>query len=236
MHHERLDVTEWTVEAELQKLAGVASMSTALKLFGLLKDGCQEFTCVYPPEGWYRSGAETYVYRFQIRTGGIETGLVLKACVAFSPGRSLENLLTSWIERRKLVCSRGVRVPVLYAWGQGELLEEYVPFAVQDILTGEAGPPNSVLIGLAELAGVVASLGFVPIRLFDDLRSHGDDVVMVDFGEDLGPPEMTKDNHSRVFEMLMAQLHDWGLSLSASQSHQLLAVFERQRSVFRANQ
>jgi hypothetical protein len=234
MRDERFDVSEWSLEEELQKLAGAASMSSALKLLGLLTGGCEEFTCVNPPEGWYRSGAETYIYRFRIRTGGIETPLVLKACVAFSPGRSLENLLTGWIERRKLVCSRGVRAPVLYAWGQGVLLEEYIPFTIQDLLTGEAEPSNSLLIGLAELAGVVASLGFVPIRLFDDLRSHGDDVVMVDFGEDLGPPEMAKDNRSHIFDMLMVRLHDWGVSLSPSQSHQLRMVFESQRQNFAA--
>ena len=69
-----------------------------------------------------------------------------------------------------------------------------------------------LLSGLAQLAAVISQLGFAPIDLFEDLYSHGEDVVLVDFGESLGPPGIAEPtNH--VFEQLLAALESWHVVL-----------------------
>src|SRR5437868_4028465 len=125
---------EWTLEGELQKLSGVESTGRALLKLGLLGSEDERFDLIDSREGWYRAGAETYLYPFQVRKDHSEIALVLKACVAFSPATPLEQILQSWIERRKILAEHGVLMPKLYAWGHGEILEEYVPHTLREIL------------------------------------------------------------------------------------------------------
>jgi hypothetical protein len=220
---------EWTLEGELQKLAGSNSTRAALRALGLLDNAARDFSVVSSPDGWVRSGAETYLYKFRVRADQRELSVVLKACVAFSPVITLEAILAQWYERRRMLAACGVRTPKLYACDQGEVLEEEVPYELNDILTRPEGVPESILLGLAELAGVVANLGFLPIGLFNDLRSHGDDVVMVDFGQDLGPPHVAKDENRAIFDELIKYLNGKGVVVSDVLRTRLQSLFEAQR-------
>ena len=126
------------------------------------------------------------------------------------------------------MADRGVKTPVLYAWGQGELLEEDVPWSLLEAIARVGEVPESILLGLAKLAGIVASLGFLPVELFDDLRGHGDDVVMVDFGQDLGPPSAAK-GQSSLFSQLVNRLDAWRIPASLAYKNRLRSVFEAHR-------
>jgi hypothetical protein len=214
---------------ELEKLAGAHSTKGALRKFGLLGAEEDDFELISAPEGWYRSGAETYLYRFRVRKEGVETPLVLKACVAYSPPTTLEAILHNWMERRELLSSRGVLTPKLYAWGYGEVLEEDVLFDLDGLLQKPDPPSDSLLLAMADVAGVIASLGFLPIGLFGDLRSHGEDVVVVDFGQDLGPPSVAKDDNPQIFDQLLEHLSKKGALVSETLRQRMRSVFDAQR-------
>jgi hypothetical protein len=218
----------WKLDDELKKLADANSAEGALRKLGLLGFDEDEFDLVSAPEGWYRSGGETYLYRFRVLTRKSETCVVLKACVAWAPATTLEAIFLGWLERRQLLASRGVLTPRLYAWGQAVVLEEDVPFELTEILKRAEVPSDSLLLSMADLAGVVASLGFLPVGLFEDLRSHGEDVVAVDFGTDLGPPYVAKDQNPQVFDQLLAHLSNLGARVPDVTRGRMRAVFEAQ--------
>ena len=218
----------WRVEEELEKLACVSSTKEALRALGLLGQDESNFDLIAAPEGWYRSGAETYLYRFRVRKEGLEIPLVLKACVAYAPATTLDAILQNWIDRRQLLSSRGVRTPKLYAWGSGEILEEDVPYDLSMLLEKHDSRADLLLLAMADLAGVVASLGFLPIGLFQDLRSHGEDAVVVDFGQDLGPPSVAKDCNPQIFTELQEYLSKRGISVPDSTRQRMHSVFKAQ--------
>jgi hypothetical protein len=220
--------TDWSIDKELQKLANAPSTEAALRALGLLGQDAGEFELISAPEGWFRSGAETYLYRFRLRKEGLDTSLVLKACVAYAPATTLDAVLQAWMDRRQLLASHGVRTPQLYAWGDGVILEEDVPFELKEMLRERSPSMDLLLFSMAETGGAVTSLGFLPVSLFEDLRSHGEDVVMVDFGQDLGPPFVAKDRNPEVFDQLVRYLSKLGMVLQETLKQRLYSVFEAQ--------
>lgn len=216
----------WSLEDELLKLSDQESLAEALMSMGLIESHDERFELASSPIGWYRSGAETYLYRFCVRRDRAETELVLKACVGFSPGTSPDQILESWVGRRKLLSGRGVLTPKLFGWGGGLLLEEYVPFHLREALESHSANPDHLLLGLSELGGIVASLGFMPVQLFEDLRSHGHDVVFVDFGQDLGPPYVSPTIDENLFEKLLNYLNSLGLAITSPLLRNMRQAFE----------
>jgi hypothetical protein len=78
---------------------------------------------------------------------------------------------------------------------------------------------------LAELAGILVRLGFSPINPFTDLRSRGSDVVMIDFGEDLGPEGRGSSGRSEIFTMLLKTLDQWGIEVDSNTCCNMQHVF-----------
>ena len=220
--------SDWTLEGELQKLTGTNSATAALLNLGLLESRDELFQLISPPRGWYRSGAETYLYPFRVSKDGSDVSLVLKACVAFSPGTPLQSILESWIDRRNVLASRGVVTPKLYAWGHGAILEEYVPHTLREALGRTPSNLERLLVSMADLAGVVANLRFQPVDLFEDLRSHGDDVVLIDCGQDLGPPFVSPEGAQGIFDQFVRYIGTLGMGVQLTLLPRLRRIFEAQ--------
>jgi hypothetical protein len=223
----------WTLDIELQKLTGTTSVAAALAKVGIITESSVDFT-IERKRDWHRSGAETYSYVFSVNSAGDETDFILKACVAFSPVSTLDQILQSWIQKRSLLRDAGIGTPTLYAWGFGEILEEYIPYELCEVLK-EAGDDlrESMLICLVEAAGCIASAGFAPIDAFSDMRSRGSDVVIIDFGEDLGASGVCSSNNIEIFDQLLKTFTRWGISISDALHSKLLSLFRGYSSVKR---
>lgn len=182
--------TGWSIESELCKLAKANSIADALAFFSIIPRGTRDFKLCGGKE-WRRGGAETYLYDFSvILEGGVERRLMLKACVPYALQSSVESILAEWIERRSLLKTLHVATPDLYFAGQGVVLEEYIPYSFWEQLGKSEGTRRlSLLTDLAHYIFVLSKLGFRSIDAFADLRSTGNNLVTIDFGEDLGPPD-----------------------------------------------
>ena len=181
---------------------------------GILSSIDEQFSIVTIAD-WERSGAETYSYIFDV-VSAVRTRLILKACVALAVGRSLDTVVEEWVKRRSLLQSHKVATPKLFGHCQGTILEEFVFYDINDVLRRSA-KPELIASGLGHLAAVLVSLGFHPIQPFHDLRSRGLDVVVIDFGEDLGPPggSLTSVDVDRLLRSLTARFEAWKLPRTA---------------------
>lgn len=185
--------TGWSLERELCKAAGVDSIGPALIELGVLGRGerLEEWREITT---WQRSGAESYLYRFEVvASSGRSISLLLKAFVPFPGPVSLEEGLEELLRRRRILADRGINVPRAYYSGNGLIVEDFIPYALSDIierLTQERASYVRMLAHLLFYAAVLDELGFVPVEAFDDLRCDGRRVYVVDFGEDLGPPNL----------------------------------------------
>lgn len=207
---------DWTLEKELCKLANVGDFYEALYSLGIIKERNQKINLIQS-HSWERGGAETYIYKFWLQQDNkISTGYILKACVAFSPASSLETILKEWIERRSLIEANGILTPRLFAAGHGVILEELIPFELKTRII-EAGEQMPVVLHqVAGVLGILSKLGFNTASVLDDLRTRGDDVVMIDFGEDLGPPIIGQQNIDQVTNHLINKVRQWGVLLPDS--------------------
>ncbi len=138
--------------------------------------------------GWRRGGAETYLYRFKVIDATQEHDVLLKAVTAFSTTRTLSELAEEWACRRRLLAAGGVCTPKCYFSGRALLVEQYVEEKLAHWLHRQ--PANSLELTdqVFALAGVMERLGFAPFSAFNRLRTDGESVYIVDFGQDLGPP------------------------------------------------
>jgi hypothetical protein len=202
---EHLHGTKWSIESELCQLAGRVTISDALIHLGLVTSG--KFRLVPTNEGWIRGGAETYIYKFSVIDCDNEAkninNFILKACVSFPAGNSIAEILNSWVNRRLLLQRHGAKVPQLFGFGNGIILEDFVPYRTH------------LCMQLASVAGLFSRLQFHPISPFHDIRSFGTDVVLIDFGEDLGPSNVPTSDGMRIFEMLLEQLNCWGVQIDS---------------------
>ena len=133
---------------------------------------------------WHRGGSETYLYEFEVRTDREPVHLVAKACVVSPASGPLSEVFAEWLRRRRLLSEHGVEVPKLYTAHAATIVEEYIRFSFIEALA--LGERAQLLTQLGRTVGVLTNLGF-PVLGLHDVRSRGEDVVWVDFGEDLGP-------------------------------------------------
>jgi hypothetical protein len=219
---------DWTIEDELKKLSGKATISEAVCSLGLVP-GPRKFSEIVPrAEKWVRGGSETYVYPFSVRTEDFELSLMLKAIVAFSFGGSLEMLLAEWISRRNLLTDEGVVTPKLYYHGNGVILEDFVPNELADVVANEGGK-SPVVRSFFKYAGILSRLGFVPIDGFSDLRTMGGDVIPVDFGEDLGPARVASSGSTDLFKPALEWVRVHGARLEREDITEVETVYHFNR-------
>lgn len=195
-------------------LADRSSFEEALVALGLITKPLRHYS-LRIDDNWARGGAETYIYRFWLQEEGRpEQGYIMKACVSFQPGRDVQRVLLDWVERRHLLAENGVSTPILVAHGNGVLVEELVPYLLGHILSDVTVDHRTLLLELAKYIGVLCRLGFSPVDAYSDLRSRGNDVVPVDFGEDLGPPGASSWSPNTFYKAMIDKLVKWRVSVN----------------------
>jgi len=129
-------------------------------------------------QDWRRGGAETYVTVFEV--GGRK--LIAKACIKLPPGE----VVREWLERRRIMSENGVVFPEVIAVDSATIIEEFIPLEfIQAYKFADEGEREQLENGFLCTYKRIYGSGFSPTSLHD-LRSHGDDVVVVDVGEDIG--------------------------------------------------
>lgn len=212
----------WTLEGELAKLAGTGELTAALTTLGII-DPNEEFV-LETVQDWYRSGTETYSLRFSVSSRSRRCELMMKACVAYEGGMPLKDIFANWFSRRSLVDRLGLGTPRLYATGNAVLVEEYIPLGLVDALTG-GEHREAVLRSIGRTAGLLVSAGFVPLSAHD-WRSRGDDVVLIDFGQDLGPPDVGNGSEAGLLSEVLDNVDRAGVDLSPTELMLVSATYE----------
>lgn len=208
-----MTVTTWTLEGELRKLAGTDGLTSALATLEIAEPD-EELT-LETVQDWYRSGTETYSLRFAVSNQLRRSELMLKACVAYCGGQPLKEIFASWLSRRRLLNGLGASTPRLYAAGNALLVEEYVPYSLLDSL--DSGQyREDILRSIGRTAGLLVSAGFVPLSAHD-WRSRGNDVVLIDFGQDLGPPGVGHGSESGLLSEVLDNVDRAGIDLSPTE-------------------
>ena len=149
--------------------------------------------------------------------------------MAFSPNRSIDGILQEWIERRNILSDNGISTPDLITYGNGIIIEELIPFTLRQVLQDADNRSfKQILIGLTMVARTLSHLGFQPIDAFKDIHSRNKDVVMIDFGEDLGPYGLSRINvrsRDRIFDKLVSTLTSWKLGVSQDLINELRTIY-----------
>lgn len=206
--------TAWTLEGELMQLAGAADTASALTTLGMIDAG--ENFALDTVQDWHRSGAETYSLHFTVATRSRRGDFVLKACVAHVGGQSLKDTFAEWLSRRSLLDELGAGTPRLYVAGKAVLVEEYIPYTLADALVNNQEHREVILRALARTAGLLVSAGFVPFSA-QDWRSRGTDVVLIDFGQDLGPPNTGHGSEAGLLSEILDNVERAGVTLSPAE-------------------
>lgn len=202
----------WSLENEICQLSKKTDISEALLDLGLIANKTLKFQ-IRQIGKWTRGGAETYIQHFSIHTDEGVDRYVVKACTPSNISRNIEDVLSNWVERRVAISSSGISTPKLYAADNGVILEEYIPYSLREImLKNPQGVIRKSLVSqIGDTLNILESLGFNSITSLHDLRSRGEDVTVIDFGQDLGTqsklmnhPEST--NGSRLLSTIGARL------------------------------
>lgn len=167
---------------EVEHFSGEVPLAEWLAAVGLLPDQNETFNIVLHDD-WRRKGAETYTMDFSIDTEGQSSRLIAKACIKLPVSATMGE----WQSRRNTISTHGIQTPYLYVCERATLIEEYIPYTLQEAYLGADEDARSRM--REELEGVFKTLlclGFKPHLGGSDFRSRGEDVVLIDFGEDLG--------------------------------------------------
>lgn len=156
---------------------------------------------------WHRSGAETYATDFVV--GHDKQHLIAKACVKFTPLEAVKE----WLERRQVINDAGLTTPKLHIVEGSVVVEEFIPHTLSDAYQNPIAYDSRERLknGLNDTLQTIYGLGFNALSLHD-LRSRGNDVVIIDFGSDLGPQStpLTNSRPSKVFTHIAQRMLNSG--------------------------
>ena len=198
---------EWTLEGEIEEIAGAppgSGIYVALRMLGV--EHLEAIKSVRIIRPWERLGGETFIYEFAVDYKTEKSlHFVLKACVSTGYG-SLTATMNEWVSRRRHLANLGVSTPRLYGFSRATLLEEYVPHELVEFLDHDDSASNraQLLEGLARTGAILQRSGYRLISAHD-WRTRGTDVVVVDFGSDLGSPGPAPDVHSQTNLVVIQQ-------------------------------
>jgi hypothetical protein len=133
---------------------------------------------------WAQLGGETFSADFLLHLPESDVHLFAKACIKYFPIETVDE----WLVRRRVLEENGVTVPKLYARDRAVIIEEFIPYSLIEAfsIADEAGK-EILRQAFVDTYKRVTSAGFGPFSLHD-ARSHGENVVLVDMGEDIGSP------------------------------------------------
>jgi hypothetical protein len=210
-------MTTWSIEAELCGLAESPSLREAcesLRLTEPLEVGTKVALAELAP--WQRSGAETYLYLFAVKSDEDVVGeYALKAMVAATPGIPPELQLSRRLNRRQRLVESGGTVPNLYAAKKGVWLEERLPHSLLDALD-DREPTHELQRNIISLLASVAKAGFSPLSVAPNIMVRNATAYWVDFGTDLGDPISTRVTRSDLLHTLLAEAKNASGSTVAS--------------------
>lgn len=218
-----MPVTPWTLDGELCAIGGSDDLATALAAIGLIPDAAAPFEVVKTHD-WYQAGAETYILLFEIRQPEGVHGYVVKACVAL--GKSLQETVAEWVGRRTLLSELGVATPALVGVNGADIVEEYIPHELLDALSlADSAGRATLLANLGRTAGLLVRAGFAPLSTHD-WRSRGDDVVLIDFGQDLGPANFATGSESGLLSELTDRIARRPIELAPAELQVIANAYE----------
>jgi hypothetical protein len=185
----------WTLEKELRSLVKARTVRQALLHLKLIEE-CDPDPLLQEVEGWTQEHPETFVYRFRIVMPRVTHEVLLKAIVAFSMTKSLVEIAGEWVARRRLLEGEGIGTSKLYYAKRAVLVEQFVCDKLSDHL--KRCPTERLFDQLIKLAGILERHGFCPVSPFHGLKTDGRDVLVTDFGQDLGPPGVTSKRNGHL--------------------------------------
>jgi len=131
---------------------------------------------------WHMPGSESFIMDFKINSLKRAERVIAKACIKMSPSATVRE----WVTRREIIGEAGIEVPRLYSVTGPDILEEYIPQTLKQVYDKSDDDKRVHLQQeFFKVYRTLIDLGFSPVSLHD-VRSHDEDVVMVDFGSDLG--------------------------------------------------
>lgn len=199
-------MTAWTVAEELLVLAGESDLADASRMLNLPTVTSQEQIEVV--RDWWRGGAETYCMIFALHPRDEPpTEYILKSFVPAPGTYSVAEALTTTLERQHHLATLGAKVPQCYGAARGTALVEYIEHNLEEFLSSETTPEDtcqSLCSAATHLARIVTLAGYKPIDFVRDLRTDGEDVFLIDFGWDLGPPGVTQADDCRLAHAVAA--------------------------------
>jgi hypothetical protein len=153
---------------------------------------------------WAQLGSETFLVDFLIHSvDHLDLHLIAKSCIKFFPVETMDD----WMRRRELLEKAGVSVPKVVVRDRAMIVEEHIPYAFKEAYA-EASVERRELLQQNFITTYkrVAGAGFWPISLHD-ARSRGDDVVLIDMGEDIGSPKDIDRCHVSVGAYALQAFH-----------------------------
>lgn len=191
---------DWTIESELLSLTATATRSEALEKLGIPATSTANVH-IQTDRDWYQAGAETWVFVFSLVIDAKPLRkLILKACAPNFAPRPVAEICDDWFRTRQVLADAGIAAPHVVA-RQGPLwLEEFIEYDLKDAIARPSIRP-SLARSIGATAGSLFRCGYVA-RSYHDWRTDGVDVILVDFGSDIG-----KIGAGIDAKMVLTQLH-----------------------------
>lgn len=154
---------------------------------------------------WHQGGGESYVADFLLTKADVTRHLLAKACIKFGPREAM----AEWLSRRSILQTCGVSTPELIVVDGATIVEEFIPHSLREAYA-QADDENREMLKstFIDTCQRIHSAGFRPKSLHD-VRSRGSDVVVIDYGEDLG--SANSNSTEQGFSQLDAEKHLRGL-------------------------
>jgi hypothetical protein len=170
-----------SIQAEIDLHRGTISEGAWLSSKGLIEAPSAPYEYELLND-WYMPGSESYILDFQISSLSKSKRVIAKACIKMFASETVRE----WTNRRLVIEQSGVAVPKLYSVAGPDYLEEHIPFTLKEVYQNTSdSQKNHLQREFFKTYQSIIELGFTPISLHD-VRSRGEDVVLVDFGSDLG--------------------------------------------------
>lgn len=171
---------------------------------------------------WVRGGAETYISTailfYQSKMDRLDQRkIIAKAYAGMGLGSPPETRVCIWQERAAILEKAGVSVSKVYGTYAGVLYSEHIESSLVDYLNLACEPSMIIWAGqmLFKLVKALDSLQVSAVSLLPDLRTDGEKIYLVDFGEDIGGVPGTSQSGFHCRKQLLRELYEYGFETIA---------------------